>query len=859
MSAQTLSNLLAAPHRQPVLTGQATLLTGEVLSFTGEQALSFTLSEGVSDGQLLGGALSASCTLALYDPNGEWTTSRTPYGAQVRLFLGLGEESASLAVFTVTKVSRAEGSGRLVLSGNDALGTAFEGEFIDDFAYPLTLGQLACKIAGQAGFSLSVDFPNAGVMIAARPDWGEMTLRQALGCVAGAAGCFAAISRAGALGFHRVWPETVGFSLGPEVTLGREYGERILGPLRGVSIALHRAPKGQAPLVVKEENAALGESNCLSLAGNPLFAHGAEHSQILAQGLLAALSGLQLTQARVTWRGSPDVCLGTRTQVTDSAGDTREILVTRQSITLARGFSMQSDCTAQPGKAAVGKLFTKSGALNAAMLAGGLDGALIWDGTLAAQALVAGSVTALQLAAGAVTAEKIGAGSVTAQKIAGDAVTAEKLAAGAVSARSLATGAIQAEHLSASALSAVDAHLQTAAIDWADIADLTAVMADVAAAKIGSADIDWAHIKDAVTQQAIITKGAAGELYVAKLAVTEANLVSLSVGELLVKGKDGGFYALTVNEAGEIVTNRKRVGNDDVQDAAIHGGEKLMEGSVTAACLNATEIFADSALIRQLIAANLDVDTLFAREAVVQSLNAVDIRGNAFLRLAVESLEMEIGQAAASAAAARQTADTAEDKADANTQDISALIQRMNNAEQRITEDSIVGTVKQSDVYASLQGMQQAASQQQLLVDALRQGLAGKADQATVNEAIANAQADAVSAVRREMDSRLEQTADSLTITLAQRISQVEAAANSIKTEQTEMKKWLRFDENGLEIGSSADPARLRADNKQLEVSGLRAEKVTISPSSAENAQWAWLAGASGLGLKWIGDLGQDE
>ena len=56
-----------------------------------------------------------------------------------------------------------------------------------------------------------------------------------------------------------------------------------------------------------------------------------------------------------------------------------------------------------------------------------------------------------------------------------------------------------------------------------------------------TADIDWSHIKDLATDTAIITQGTAGELYIARLAVTEANMVSLTVGELVVKGTDGQF------------------------------------------------------------------------------------------------------------------------------------------------------------------------------------------------------------------------------------------------------------------------------------------------------------------------------
>ena len=58
-------------------------------------------------------------------------------------------------------------------------------------------------------------------------------------------------------------------------------------------------------------------------------------------------------------------------------------------------------------------------------------------------------------------------------------------------------------------------------------------------ASIASADIDYAKVKDIVTDTAIITQGLGGKLYIDRLAVTEANMVSLTVGELLVAGPDG--------------------------------------------------------------------------------------------------------------------------------------------------------------------------------------------------------------------------------------------------------------------------------------------------------------------------------
>ena len=85
----TLSQLLAAPDRHPFLSGAVTDLTGDSVSFSGADALSFSLSEGGS-GFLLGGAFSAACSLTLYDRDGGFTAHRSLYGAQVAVYLNEG-------------------------------------------------------------------------------------------------------------------------------------------------------------------------------------------------------------------------------------------------------------------------------------------------------------------------------------------------------------------------------------------------------------------------------------------------------------------------------------------------------------------------------------------------------------------------------------------------------------------------------------------------------------------------------------------------------------------------------------------------------------------------------------------------
>lgn len=162
------------------------------------------------------------------------------------------------------------------------------------------------------------------------------------------------------------------------------------------------------------------------------------------------------------------------------------------------------------------------------------------------------------------------------------------------------------------------------AAEKAEIGDLEAEKIVATIAKLGLVDIDkadigWAQVKDLTTDTAIIREGLGGKLYIDKLAVTEANMVSLTVGELIVKGDDGNFYSLIVNEDGSISTELKQVEGDNIANNTIEGG-KLIENTITARELNVSKIFADEALVGAIKASNIDVSDLFANNAFISKL-----------------------------------------------------------------------------------------------------------------------------------------------------------------------------------------------------------------------------------------------
>ena len=165
-----------------------------------------------------------------------------------------------------------------------------------------------------------------------------------------------------------------------------------------------------------------------------------------------------------------------------------------------------------------------------------------------------------------------------------------------------------------------NANIKSATIDTAQIRDLAAYTANIANANIKNATIKFAQIEGLTAGSALIQEAVGDKVMIADLAVTEANMVSLTLGSLVLKGKDGSFYSILVGEDGQVTTELKQIVNNDIKDLSLNAGEKLIEGSITAACLNVEEIFANKALIGAIRTVNLDAAEITANKAFIEQL-----------------------------------------------------------------------------------------------------------------------------------------------------------------------------------------------------------------------------------------------
>lgn len=190
---------------------------------------------------------------------------------------------------------------------------------------------------------------------------------------------------------------------------------------------------------------------------------------------------------------------------------------------------------------------------------------------------------------------------------------------------------------------------EKAELEEVDTEELYAQFAEMGLANIGTANIGFGQIKDLVSDTAIIRQGTGGKLYIDRLSVTDANMVSLTTGELMLKNTDGQFVRIVVNPTtGAVSSEVVTFDGDDVFNNASLSGTKMIENTITARELNVTNIFADSALVSAIKAVNIDVNDLFANTTFTNKITSpavgsnIDISSNASILLTQGRIDLLI-------------------------------------------------------------------------------------------------------------------------------------------------------------------------------------------------------------------------
>ena len=227
-------------------------------------------------------------------------------------------------------------------------------------------------------------------------------------------------------------------------------------------------------------------------------------------------------------------------------------------------------------------------------------------------------------------------------------IMAGTFAPGAIYASDIANGQITADHIQANTITAneIAAHTITAgeidvddlAAAFADVDVLNAAIATIADAQIETATIGYAQIVDADIQNLIAHDAVTDRYFIDKLAVRSAQMVQATVGELIIKTSDNKYYRLDIDEYGALSPTEVTSSLTNAEKTAgvtSDGHSAIIETDLTVGDLSASNMKAINALIDKITASRIDVDELFARQATINELNAVDIRGNTYLQLMV--------------------------------------------------------------------------------------------------------------------------------------------------------------------------------------------------------------------------------
>ena len=275
---------------------------------------------------------------------------------------------------------------------------------------------------------------------------------------------------------------------------------------------------------------------------------------------------------------------------------------------------------------------------------------------ITADAINAGSVTAEKIAAYAITAEKIAAGAITAGAIAAEAIQAQAIAAGAITTEKLAAGAVEASKIAALAITTdklaagsvtadkIGAGSITAAkIDTTDLTAINATLgtASIADARIALADIDFAKVKDLNAQsayfgQAVFQEALGGKLYVPRLAANYAQILNATIGDLVIQASNDNYYKLDIDLAGNVTATQVTPSAAEIAAGHTNDGRTIYMGTdILADDLNTQNIYASHALMDEITANILNVDQLFAREATIGKINALDLSSNTYIQATV--------------------------------------------------------------------------------------------------------------------------------------------------------------------------------------------------------------------------------
>lgn len=341
----------------------------------------------------------------------------------------------------------------------------------------------------------------------------------------------------------------------------------------------------------------------------------------------------------------------------------------------------------QLGGASVTSSKLAPGSVNASALQNDIIAARhIQANSINTSALQAESVTAEKVAAGAIDAITIDAVTAHINKVIAESTTTDELYAAIAKIITLRVKQINAENITTDELYAALADVillraQQITADNIETDELAAAYAEITtllveninagnvqADKLGAAlanfvtmyastgEFDFATIQNLVAKALSLEQASAESVYIKNLAVTSANLLSATLGKLVLKGDDGRYYRVFVGSDGSISTEEIVPTDDEIQNGQTSGGQQIVETSMNVGSLNASNLQASSAVINQILTTALTAEKITAADALIASASipalyttsikalgaGLDLSANEYIQLIVGEVDSKI-------------------------------------------------------------------------------------------------------------------------------------------------------------------------------------------------------------------------
>lgn len=236
----------------------------------------------------------------------------------------------------------------------------------------------------------------------------------------------------------------------------------------------------------------------------------------------------------------------------------------------------------------------------------------IADGTISGTKVINGSLSGAKLQNASIRYANIGT------------ATIDQLAADALTAVAAHMGSLTAETIRADELYAALANVTALAADSIAAGNLSAdrfaaALAQAVSMSAKTGEFDLATVQNLLSEALVLQSGTAGSMMIGNLAVTGANLLSATIGEMVLKGADGGYWRVFVGADGTISTSPATVSEGEIAAGETSAGQKIVETSANIAQLDAQNIRAQSAVIAEVFSDALTAGRITAAEAMLAS------------------------------------------------------------------------------------------------------------------------------------------------------------------------------------------------------------------------------------------------